>query len=900
MREPFVGRAAELAAMNSRYAQAASGRGQVVLITGPPGIGKTTLAGQFLNTLDQPVIRIFGDEDESALAGGLLEQLAVQAAVREAETLTSLLKSGQADSLSAGAALLDLIAALRDDAPLVIAVDDAGWGDELSLKALSFAVRRLRDQAVCCLVACRADDLHRLPAGLLRAAEQEDGVLDLGGLGVADIAELARLSGAAGLSARAAARLRDHTSGVPLRVRELLRDLDPVVLNDPAATLPAPRSLELLVLSRLANCAQATERLVVAAAVLGTDCRVTDAAALAGLDDPLAALQEAAERGLLTQAESVSDRRCRFPHALIRTAVYQYVGAGRRAQLHRLAAGRLDGKAALAHRVAACPTSDPVLAADLETQASADLAAGQPAEAAGHLLAAARVGEGGAARGHRLLTAVSLMLDAGDVAQAQAYAPEVAAMAPSGLRNLVLSRLSMFAGNLPASSRQLADAWIAPGDDHVSAACDLALMLLGNHETAEAARWARRAAATPSSEFRRACSLSVLGACQALSGLPGQAVSQLHDELSRSGEGRTALMLRQGLGAVLMWSDHPGEASEELTAVIAAEGPSGVPLAHWLAALLMRTVADYRRGAWDRSMAGVSRLLDLSEDLEQDWLACRAHSAAVYLAAGRGWWDEAAAHAEAMANLSRPGHPADDLELANATTALAVARDDPRAAVLAAEPVLGHLERLAGLEPTMLGFWPGYACALIRLERLDEALSVLELFEAGARARVRKSMLAAASRVRGRLAAAGGRPGEAVDRFTEGTRHLAGLHLPFEMATAELELGRMLRRAGKRRAAAQRLWSARAGFSALGAAPFTRRCEDELGRERGEEPALTGVPLTPRQLTVARAVAAGKSNKQIADELFISVKTVEFHLSQIFTRLGIDSREEIGPAITWP
>jgi DNA-binding CsgD family transcriptional regulator len=897
MREPFVGRAGELATLNSRYAMAAGGRGQVVLITGPPGIGKTMLAGEFLAAYERPAMSVSGDPDEAGLAGGLLEQFAAQAPGPAAESLSGLLASGHADPLSAGAALLALIAEVRREEPQVLVVDDAGWGDELSLKALGFAVRRLRDKPVCCLISVRSDGLHKLPRGLLRTAESQGERLDLGGLQVTDIVDLARLAGFAWLSPRAATRLQEHTGGVPLHIKELLRDLPPAALRDPAAVLPAPYSLELLVLSRLAGCAADTERLVVAAAVLGTDCRLIDAAALAGLDDPLAALQEAVEGGLLAEADSPSDRLCRFPHALIRSAVYGDIGAGRRAAMHRLAAERMSGPAALAHRVAACPASDLALAADLEGQARADLMAGQHARAIGHLLAAIKVGESGATNDRRLLSAVASMLDIGDIAQARSHGAQVAELPPSSARDLVLSRLALFSGDFLASGRRLAAAWTEPGDDHVAAACELALTLLGQHQTSEAARWARRAVAAPASGFHRACSLSVLGACQALSGQPDEALDQLRGELAHGDGGQVELMLRQGIGTVLLWSDHPDQASLELMAATSVEGPSGIPLAHLLAGLYTKLAADYRRGAWDQSAAGARRLLTLAEDLDQDWLSCRAHTAAVYVSAGRGEWEEAAAHAQSARRMSRLGHPADDLDLANAATALAVARDDPQAAIAAAEPVLDQLGRLAELEPTMLGFWPGLAWALIRQDQLDEAGRIIDLFEDSAKRRGRRSMLAAAARTRGRLLAAQGQTDLAIASLADGVSYLDGLTLPFDHCMAMFELGLGLRRLGKRRPAERWLWQARAGFSALGAQPFARRCDDELGQDPGSDLAAAGLPLTDRQLAVARAVAAGMSNKQVAAELFVSVKTVEFHVSQILARLGIDRRQEIGQAI---
>jgi DNA-binding CsgD family transcriptional regulator len=109
----------------------------------------------------------------------------------------------------------------------------------------------------------------------------------------------------------------------------------------------------------------------------------------------------------------------------------------------------------------------------------------------------------------------------------------------------------------------------------------------------------------------------------------------------------------------------------------------------------------------------------------------------------------------------------------------------------------------------------------------------------------------------------------------------------------------MLRRAGQRRAAAQELASARATFAALGARPFLAQCEAEFGGKLTVS-ASDRLPLTPRQLAVATAVAAGKTNRQVAHDLYISIKTVECHISQILTRLGIDNRGDLAAALGGP
>ncbi|MFY9849604.1 MAG: ATP-binding protein, partial [Trebonia sp.] len=344
MDEPFVGRTAELAELRRQFELAMAGQGRVVVLEGPAGGGKTALIRRCLPGWagHAETVLLSGDETELALAGGLLGQLVEHSGEAASAELAALLAGGHADPLSAGSAMLTLLRARSGATPLAIVVDDAQWGDDLSLRALSFAARRLAADPVLCVVACRSGGLARLPAGLVRAAAEHGARLALAGLNTAEVTELAELTGPPGvgrLPSRAAERLREHTDGIPLYVRELLHDLPGQMLRAPGVTLPAPRSLHALVGSRLTACTVDAESLVVAAAVLGADCDLADAAALAGLDDPLPALQEAIGQRLLAEQSAAGRRRITFPHALIRAAVYQDIGVARRAALHRAAAG---------------------------------------------------------------------------------------------------------------------------------------------------------------------------------------------------------------------------------------------------------------------------------------------------------------------------------------------------------------------------------------------------------------------------------------------------------------------------------------------------------------------------------------------------------------------------------
>jgi len=906
--EPFAGRTAELAELGRQFGLATAGQGRVVVLIGEAGAGKTALIRRCLPQWAgrAELVLLSGDEAEIALSGGLLGQLAQQSGSGRADDgeLAAILAGGHADPLSAGPAVLGLLRDRARTAPLVVVVDDAQWGDDLSLRALSFAARRMAADPVLSVIASHPDGLGRLPAGLVQLSAEGGARLELAGLSAAEVAVLAELSGAGRLSRRAAERLCEHTAGIPLHVRELLHDLPPDVLRGAGMALPAPRSLQTLVVSRLAACTLDTEAIVVAAAVLGADCELGDAAALAGLADPLPALQEAIEQRLMAESQGAGRRRIAFPHTLIRTAVYQAIGVSRRAELHRAAAGLTGGSTALAHRVAGCVGADDRLAADLAVYAAAAGAAGQPQAAAEHVLMAAQVAGDRRAGERWLAEGVGLLIDLGDAARAREYAGQIAAMAPSAQRDLLLGRLDLLAGACADAEQRISDAWATlPGDAEADtardreaaakAACELALVLLGQHRLADAGSWARRSADTTASGFTRACSRVVQGGSLAAGGQARQACALMEAELAQCTDDAARTLIHAGLGGVLVYADDLPGAAEHLTAAAAGEGL--LPMNHLLEARLLHIGLAYRAGRWDQAAADGERLITLLDDLDQGWLLGRAHLIAVYAYAGRGHWQAARGHADTAAG--QPGVSA--IALADARTAIAVARDDVPA-VLAAAAAAADPSLLSRLEPARLAFWPAYAAALARSGQHAQANQALRPYEERAAACGRRSVLAAASRARGVLHACRREHDDALAAFDASLTHLNGLGMPFEEAMTRLDRGRLLRGAGQRRAAARDLGAARVLFAGLDARPFLARCDQELGASPLARPGQDQAPLTARQLSIAQAAAAGKTNREIAAEMYISVKTVEFHLGQILARLDLDSRTQIAGALTAP
>ncbi|HET6194014.1 MAG TPA: ATP-binding protein, partial [Trebonia sp.] len=902
MDEYFAGRAAELALLDGLLRRAAAGRGQLAVILGPGWIGKTALIRQFLDDREARVRWVCADRDETGLPGGLLEQLGVAAA------------GYGADPLRAGSALLAKLrqwagapgASETSGVPgAVLIVDDLQWGDPLSLRALSYALRRLPDTPLLTLLAVRDDEFGCLPPGLVRLVSDRGTRLEVAGLGVAEIRSLAERVGAGPVPPRAARRLLEHTGGVPQYVREVLqavpRESLRTALSAPDLLLPSPKSLEARVLTGLAGCSRPARRLVAAAAVLGTRCRLADAAALADLADPLPALDEAIGAGLLAEAPAVDGRCCEFPHASVRAAVYGCVGVAERAELHRQAARGAAGPQALAHRVAACGRTDTALARELTRHAEADRAAGRLAQASDLYLAALRVAARGAERDHLLQTTAGLLLDLGETTAAGGLADEIVATAPSAARSLLLGRLAIAARDQRSARRWLADTTLAGtwraggaraggelgvgGEDAAAAAGEFALLLLARGRSAEAAAWARRGTATAGASVTRAVAQVIGAECLARDGQPEQALAALRAELGRQDlDDPGGPVLRAGLGTILFWSDELPAAAGHLAAAEAAQdapppaGTSPVPFQarrQLLAASVRRVLADYRTGAWDEAADRAERLVTLAADLDQDSLLCGAHAAAVYPAAARGRWDTARAHAGAAARCAVAGDRDQLLDVAGARAALAFAMDDPEAVLAAARPVVFDLAGLTGVaggadgadgtdgpaalaglaaaEPALLSFWPQYAQALARAGRLDEAAAALAPFAELARARGRRSAIAAAARVEGFIHAAAGRPDAARRAYQVALATLDGLCAPHEEALTRLDYGRFLRRQGQRRAALRELYAARAAFARLGAVPFLARCDAELGHEVPTVPTVPSVPADPAATSAANA-----------------------------------------------
>jgi len=908
----FVGRQHELASLLAEVVQVRAGHPRVVLLTGEPGIGKTALAHRFVTQASGfQLWEASGEEAEQLLSFGVIEQLVRAAPGSERSQLAGLGHDGAEprDPIWVGAALLDMLGTLQSAGPVLLLIDDAQWADRPSLQALVFALRRLQADRVLTLMVSRSGSPRGHLAGFHRLVEHGHGAwVRVRGLDSVAIRDLGSLMGVDHLSSRASDRIRAHTGGSPLHATAIFDEITPEVLREPSdLPLPSPADFGALVRARLETCTPEARRLVGAASVLGLSCRLAQAGRLAELAETLTPLERAIAAHLLEERGAPADRAIAFPHPLIQAAAYHTLGPARRAELHERAAALVtDEASALRHRVAAARGVDPQLAADLLIFGIQVARRGGWDAAADALLSASRLTADGPERDLRLLMATEFMLLGGAVEDAAAMVDEIERQSPTARRGFVLGSLAMTAGRYDKAQEHLTAAYSAcdPKRDHPLAeeiAAQLAHVHMGRGHGPEAALWATRSMDADRPPSPVSDSLSVLAVGLLFAGRAPEAaaaVAELPD--ADAVDENASLDGFIGRGLVRCVRDDPVGGRDDLALVADRLRVRG-PVHHAIEALAALSVAEYRMGAWEDASVHGQLAASLGEDADQTWLLARAHAAACAPLAGRGEWEAAAAHVKAAqraADLVKAEF-AGIAQAAMAGAVVARARGDHEGVIHALEPLL-PLADLDGIrEPGILD-WPIlYAAALVSLGRLRDAEAVLSQFTRLARERNRAQSLAGAERVRGALDAALGHADDAEVSFVSSLALLDELNLPFERALTELEYGRFLLREGYHRAAVWQLEAARDGFVELEARPFVAECNRALAQCGLADANVGGHAarwrLTPQEVSVARLVAGGRTNRQVADELVVSIKTVEYHLANVYGKLGIRSRQELVP-----
>ena len=868
------------------------------MLRGEPGIGKTALLDYAISSApDLHALRAAGVESEMELAFASLQQLCFPLLDRlrrlpgpqqDALRVAFGLSSGQApDRFLVGLAALSLLSEAAEERPLLCALDDAQWLDEASARAFAFVARRLFAEPIALVFVTREPigPLGGLPELVLNGVDDHD----------------ARLLLASGIPGPVDERVREtiiaETRGNPLALLELPRALTPAELAGGFALPGAPLTdrIEQTFLRRFQSLPAPSRRLLLTAAAepLGDVPLLWRAAARLGVGPDATSPAEAA--GLIELGA-----RVRFRHPLVRSAIYRGASAPDRREVHRALAHATDPEAdpdrAAWHLAHAAAGPDEAVAGELERSADRAQRRGGVAAMAAFLERAAELTPDPGRRGERALAAAQAKLDAGAPDAAQAL------LATAELTPL---------GELQHAWKQRLRAQIAfalrRGSDAPALLLDAAKRLVPLNpglaretclEALAAAIFAGRLGSdrdvlravrdTPPAQPPAAPDLLLNGLATLITQGYAAAVAPLRAALEafRQDDGHTPandrwLWLACRVAADL-W-EH--EIWEDLAT-------SGVRRAREAGALSVFPMsASYRAGAHIHA----GEYDEASALLEEAYAVAQATHTALLVQARQmvAAWRGNEAKALELIEAGRPdatargqGMALSMIECANALLFNGLSRYDE---------ALPPAQRACTQDDLSL-----YALALVELieaavrcNRRELAATALERLSERTRASGTEWALGIEARSRALLTDSP----SAEALYQEAVARLARGRLAPHLARAQLVYGEWLRRENRRLDAREHLLAAYDTFSRIGAEGFAKRARRELsatGETARRRTVETRDALTPQEAQIARLARDGLSNPEIGAQLFISPRTVQYHLHKVFQKLDITSRNQLG------
>ncbi len=911
-----VGRNAELASVTEFLARIDEGASALVL-EGEAGMGKTTLWRAGIAEAEERVSRVLQAlpaESETAfsfsgladLLDGVLDEALASLPQGQRSALSRALVLEEApdgavpDAHAVGVALLGVLRSLGADNSLVIAVDDVQWLDVASAGALAYATRRLRDERVGVLLSRRSglaspflDELRRALAGD-RCVEVEVGPLD-----AADLHRVVQEHLGVALPRPLLVEVHQASGGNPFFALEFVRMLRRSDVSIEAGQpLPVPESLHDLVHGRvLALPPESRDFLLAAAAHAHPTIAITEAASGVSRDAGLTPAIEA-------HVVELDGQRVRFTHPLLAAGVYESADPLRRVEVHARLAELLDDPEARAWQLSASvERPDETVASALESAAQHARARGAPRPAAllldraGELTPADRADD--ATR--RAIDAAFLHFEAGDSRRAEAQLRDLVAPmqgGPERARGLVvLARIRLY--EAPDEARELF------GQVVEEAEADRQTLALAHEGIAACSVWtferfadalrhtdvALELASDLGDEALVADVVMTLLTAETLLGRP-TAGATAERALALQGSAGDLRGLDQPLVALVenwIWVDQHVRARDALVDFLERALDHGDEnVRPWLLCLL----GEAERGLGDLELALelAGQAQDAAEQSGQPLFRALALALESMVQAQRGRSDAVAVAARRAVEISHDRYA--HLVTSAARAHLALSLGTPSETIVLLEPCVAFASAEGIVEPGATRFFIDQIEALIELDRHDEAVELLDGYEANSRRLGRTSTLANSLRCRGLLAASTGGIDEAIERFGEALSLHAEVELPLDRGRTLLALGATQRRMKRRREARATLEEALALFERIGAALWAERARAELKRISGR--AATPGALTPAEERVAALVAEGKTNREVAAALFLSDRTVEGHLARIFGKLGIKHRGEVG------
>jgi DNA-binding CsgD family transcriptional regulator len=910
----LYGRAAEQSVTDELLAGACAGHSGVLVIRGDPGIGKTALldyAARSANAARGPggvgirVVRGCGVESEAELPfaglhlllGSALDRLpALPQPQQDAlGAALGLRRAGPYDRFLVGSAVLSLLAELAEDGPVMCLVDDAHWLDRASVGALVFAARRLDAEGIAVIFAARDHDAV-LPVSGVR-------VLRLGGLD-ADSATALLADHGGGLAATVRSRILAEACGNPLGLIEL----PAAYLAAPCAAvwpgnapLPLTDRLQRAFEGQIRRLPADTRTLLLAAASedsgdLGV---LLDASRALGVK--ATALASAEQTGLI----GIVDGTVTFRHPLVRAALYQGAALSQRLVVHRALAGALrspaDADRRAWHLAAAATMPDEAVAAELERTAGEARARGGYAAAAAAYERAVQLGADPGARAGRLTAAAEAGAEIGDFDHARGLAARAAAattdpIVQARLAN-VRARADVAQGRLRSAHRLLVEgaAQIASLDPPRATR----MLMYAMH-----AAWfpGDRGLVTDTADRLKTVGESLdeplTSLIQLMLRLAGQAAEQPSEDFppladlvsqarrSRAGDPYDLTMI----AIVALVTGRIPDALDLLGTLVAdARALGKIGWLPTLLACLAQTLLFAERHC--SALSSATEALQIAQDTSQPQWESELNGIMAYLAAVEG--DQGRCRQLADAALAGPASvfaSAAKPWVHWALGLLDLGRGRPDAALVQLETIW---QGPARYHASALRSVPDLVEAAVRLGQPERATEPLARFSDWAQRARMPAIEALTERCHALLEASE----EAEQHYLTALKLHDG---PFEQARTQLLYGAWLRRARRKSDARIQLCAAVECMERIHAAPWARQARTELTAIGAAAPRTdwaSSPRLTPQELQVTRLAAQGLSNRDIAAQLFLSPRTVGYHLYKAFPKLGITSRSQLDPDI---
>lgn len=907
VRPHLIGRTRETAALNALLDAVRRGMSGKLLIRGEAGIGKTALLEHLISTAsDFRVIKALGIESEMSLGFAGLHQLIVPflpkvdrlpVPQRDALAVAFGLAPGPTpERFQVGLATLTLLAAAAADKPLVAIVDDAQWLDIESAEVLAFVARRLQAEGIAMIFGLR-DPMDR-PISFAGIPE-----LRLGPLEDEAARELLATVVSRPLDEPAWRRLFDETEGNPLAILELGGELagtqiaGPTPLAEPLPVGPRLQQHFLRQLGELGADAQTFLRL--ASGESSSDPVVLWRAARdLGLDKDV--FVEAEAKRLIVVGPLVS-----FRHPLIRSAIYHGMAAAERRRIHaalaRVTDPKIDPERHAAHRALATVEPDEEVAADLAQCAERAQERGAYAAWAAFASRAAELTPDPQVRAARLLSASEASMTAGQLVRAQASLDQAMPALRDPLQQATAQAL---AGSIRVARGEGGDTpRILLNAARTMAALDpgRAVRILAN---------ALQAATFTQPDMKGSLMRDIAAEVPALVSLPQSPPALIlrgYATVVMSGYTAAAPILKQAIAATLRDGTDP-DAPHRLASLAAYSlfddravhllATDWVRVTRERAALIALPIAlnflasvELHFGRLDESEALFKQSMEISEATDNPGIFGSASRGDVLVIAWRG--SEAQARERAAAHVAE-ARERGQVYWANfagfALTALELALGRYRPALEAALPTYND-------DPPYAGSWvlPGLIEAAVRIGDEDIANAALTRLTDRAVAGATPLGLGLLARCRALLAD----DSEAESLYRHAIDELGRSPTEPELGRTRLLYGEWLRRQNRRREAREELRMAFEMFSRMGINAFAERARVELlatGERVRRRTIETQDQLSAQELQIARRAAEGVHNQEIASQLFISERTVEYHLAKVFRKLDVSSRTELAHA----